>query len=141
MQNISPCTPHGTSPSHYGRRSRKKLTRMESLGVISKVEKPSIKSAGGTLNKDKCEFSKETLTFWGYIVGKQGESSDPEKTRAIVEMEEPKNLKELRGFVGMANQLGKFSPNLAELSQPLRELLSPKKAWVWDQRRKQHSKK
>ena len=31
----------------------------------------------------------------------------------------------------MANQLGKFSPNLAECSQPLRELLSPRKAWVW----------
>ena len=31
----------------------------------------------------------------------------------------------------MANQLGKFSPNLAELSQPLRELLSPKHSWLW----------
>ena len=32
---------------------------------------------------------------------------------------------------GMANQLGKFSPNLAELSQPLRELLSTKQVWSW----------
>ena len=31
----------------------------------------------------------------------------------------------------MANQLGKFTPNLAELSQPLRELLSSKNAWAW----------
>ena len=30
----------------------------------------------------------------------------------------------------MANQLCKFSPNLAECSQPLRELLSPRKSWV-----------
>ena len=67
----------------------------------------------------------------GYVVGKQGVSSNPEKTRAITEMEEPKNLKELRRFMGMANQLGNFSPNLAELSQPLHEVLSPKKAWVW----------
>ena len=34
--------------------------------------------------------------------------------------------------MGMANQLGKFSPQLAELSQPLRELLSTKRTWVWD---------
>lgn len=31
----------------------------------------------------------------------------------------------------MANQLGKFTPNLAELTQPLRELLSKKNAWTW----------
>ena len=31
--------------------------------------------------------------------------------------------------MGMANQLGKFPPNLAELSQPLRELLSTKRVW------------
>ena len=31
----------------------------------------------------------------------------------------------------MANQLGKFLPNIAELSKPLRELLSAKKAQLW----------
>ena len=31
----------------------------------------------------------------------------------------------------MANQLGKFSPRLAEITQPLRELLSSKKTWLW----------
>ena len=31
----------------------------------------------------------------------------------------------------MKNQLAKFSPRLAELSKPLRELLSTKRAWLW----------
>ena len=31
----------------------------------------------------------------------------------------------------MVNQLSKFTPNLAELAQPLRELLSSKKVWIW----------
>ena len=31
----------------------------------------------------------------------------------------------------MANQLGKFTPNLPEISQPIRELLSSKKTWLW----------
>lgn len=31
----------------------------------------------------------------------------------------------------MINQLGKFSPNISELSQPLRELLSSRKTWLW----------
>ena len=76
----------------------------------------------------------------GYVIGKQGVSSVPDKTRAIVEMEEPKTLKELRRFIGIANQIGKFSL-LAECSQPLRELLSPRKSWVWDQPRRRHSRR
>ena len=31
----------------------------------------------------------------------------------------------------MVNQLGKFSPHIAELSKPLRDLLSAKNAWLW----------
>ena len=33
--------------------------------------------------------------------------------------------------MGMVNQLGKFSQNLAVLTQPLRQLLSKKSAWLW----------
>ena len=47
-------------------------------------------------------------------------------------MKTPTNVSELRRFLGMANQLGKFFPNLAQLSQPLRELLGKKNAWVWN---------
>ena len=41
-------------------------------------------------------------------------------------MKEPSNVSELRRFMGMVNQLGKFSPNIAK---PLRELLSSKNTW------------
>jgi len=43
-------------------------------------------------------------------------------------MEAPNKISDLRRFLGMANQLGKFAPRLAEISQPLRELLSPKQS-------------
>ena len=45
-------------------------------------------------------------------------------------METPKSLTELRQFMGVVNELGKFIPNIAELSQPLHEL-SSKRSWVW----------
>ena len=47
-------------------------------------------------------------------------------------MPHPTCIKELKRFLGMAYHLGKFSPHLAELSQPLRELLSKNSLWVWD---------
>ena len=55
------------------------------------------------------------------------------KTAAIKEMPPPKTVSELRRFMGMINQLGKFSPNIAEISTPLRKLLmiSSNQVWQW----------
>ena len=46
-------------------------------------------------------------------------------------MSPPTNVPELRRFLGMVNQLGKFTSMLAEMTQPLRELLSKSKSWAW----------
>lgn len=80
--------------------------------------------AGVTLTPDKCEFCKESIKFLGHLVNGSSIQADPEKTSAIAKMEAPHNISDLRRFLGMVNQLGKFSSRLAELSQPLRELLS-----------------
>ena len=86
-----------------------------------------IKTEGVTLNKDKCKFNKSQLHCLGHIINKHGISPDPDKTAAILQMEKPKTLTELR-WMGMVNQLGKFSPNIARLAKPLCELLSTKRA-------------
>ena len=90
-----------------------------------------IQDANGTLNPPKCEFSKSKLTFLGHVIDSDGIRADPAKTQAIVKMSPPSNATELRRFLGMANQLGKFTPNLAQLSQPLRELLTKSRTWTW----------
>ena len=51
----------------------------------------------------------------GHVISEQRISADPSKTQAVTNMERPKNITELRRFMGMANQLGKLSPKLAEL--------------------------
>ena len=137
-----------SAPEHFQRRMSKMLEGIE--GVVVQIDDilvyghtieehnarlhavlQRISERGVTLNKAKCKFAQDKVDFLGHVVGKDGISSDPMKTKAIREMEKPKSVSELRRFMGMANQLGKFSPNLAEYSQPLRELLSSKRAWVW----------
>ena len=90
-----------------------------------------LKSAGVTLNREKCEFSKSKIVFLGHLIDAEGIHPDPEKTAAIAQMKPPSNVPELRRFLGMVNQLGKFSRILAELTQPLRDLLSKKNTWIW----------
>ena len=78
-----------------------------------------LQKAGVTLNTDKCEFWRNKLTFLDHIVSKEGILPDPTKTEAIRKMNTPTNVTELRRFMGMVNQLGKFSSHIAELSSPL----------------------
>ena len=82
-----------------------------------------IKTTGVSLNKAKCKFSVSSVKFLGHIVNKDGIKADPDKTAAILNMQ---NISELCRFMGLANQLGKFSCHLAHLTHPLRELLSSK---------------
>ena len=90
-----------------------------------------IQAAGMTLNPSKCEFVKTQLKFLGHLVNRDGVRVDPKKTSSITDMEPPTNITEMRRFMEMVNQLGKFSQNLADLTQPLRQLLSKKSAWLW----------
>ena len=69
--------------------------------------------------------------FLGHVIDQRGITADPNKTAVIQQMETLKSVSDLRRFLRMVNQLGKFSPNKTELSKPMRELLSAKKAWLW----------
>ena len=97
---------------------------------LMKALKP-IEEAGVTLNESNCQFGKTRIQFLGHVIDENGISADPEKVSALVQMKSPENISELRRFMGMANQLGKFSSRIAELSQPLRVLLSTKNEWNW----------
>ncbi|KAK5906498.1 hypothetical protein CgunFtcFv8_002359 [Champsocephalus gunnari] len=94
--------------------------------VLEKIQK-----AGITLNVEKCDISKQEVTYLGHVITASGIRSDPSKTEAVRKMEEPKNVSELRSFLGMVNQLGMFIPQLAERDKPLQDLLSKKNCWLW----------
>ena len=88
-------------------------------------------SAGVTLNPEKCKFSCHEVDFLGHIINEKGIRADPAKSLAIRELQVPQDISELRRFMGMVNQLGKFSSQLATITQPLRELLSKNQEWIW----------
>lgn len=90
-----------------------------------------LKHARITLNADKCQFTQSAIKFLGHIVNQNGIQADPEKVHAITAMPPPTNISEVRRFMGMANQLGKFCPQLANKAKPINELLSSKNGWTW----------
>ena len=90
-----------------------------------------LEQANVTLNGAKCKFNKDSVKFLGHVNSKDGIQPDPDKTAAIREMETPQNVSEVRRFMGLVNQLGKFSSKIASLSQPIRELLRADTVWTW----------
>lgn len=91
-----------------------------------------LSKAGITLNKNKCEFARREVKFLGQIVGAQGVEMDTSKLEAIQKMPEPHDISALRRFMGMVNQLGKFTKNLTDITEPMRSLLSSKNEWIWE---------
>ena len=76
------------------------------------------------INLQKCEFAKEHIIWLGHTITPNGVTPTKQKSDAITNMEIPKTLKQLRSFMGCIYHLIKFIPNLAEISEPLRPLLS-----------------
>ena len=84
-----------------------------------------------TLNRDKCVFRKEKISFFGHIWTSQGVKPDPKKVEAVVNAEEPKNASEVRSFLGTVNYMSRFVPDMATVSEPLRALTKKDVPWKW----------
>ena len=93
----------------------------------------SIRKSGLKLRRDKCQFEMCELNYLGHTISADGIEPDFEKIAAILEIQYPKNVKELQRFLGMINYLGKFIPNLSEVAAPLRKLLEKDIHWSFDQ--------
>ncbi len=73
-------------------------------------------------NAKKCSFNQPELNFLGHIVGKEGIKVDPQKTEAVKKWPKPTSVKELRGFLGLANYFRRFIQGYSTIVAPLTDL-------------------
>ena len=74
------------------------------------------------LNPDKMQFRLPQVSFFGHQWRAKGLSPDPKKIAAVKRMDLPQDVETMRSFLRLVNYLNRFSPCLAELSEPLREI-------------------
>jgi len=89
-----------------------------------------IKTAGATLDADKCHFSVDNVKFSGHVIDNAGSRPDPDKVCAMQQLKAPTNVTELRRFPGMMTYLIKFTLHSSQKVKPLRDMLSKKNQWV-----------
>eukprot|EP00253_Pinus_taeda_P017822 PITA_17822 len=78
----------------------------------------------------KCEFGLTEMLYLGHIIGVDGVRVHGEKIRAIKEWLEPRNVMELRGFIGICTYYQKFVKGFSQLAAPLTNL-TRKGAFSW----------
>ncbi|XP_017476105.1 PREDICTED: uncharacterized protein K02A2.6-like isoform X2 [Rhagoletis zephyria] len=94
-----------------------------------------------TVNFNKCKFFQKSCTYLGYHIDKNGISPDKSKINKILELPPPKDVSELRTFLGAINYYGKFIREMRALRNPLDVLLKTDSKWVWSSQCQQHFNK
>ena len=92
-----------------------------------------LRASNLTLNPDKCFFGQSSVLFLGHIVSQDGIQPNPEMTQAVCEFLRPRNVKDVRGFVGLASYYSRFAKNFASIATPLTRLTRKNTPFKWDE--------
>ncbi|XP_028161637.1 uncharacterized protein K02A2.6-like [Ostrinia furnacalis] len=90
--------------------------------------------AGLRLQKEKCAFFQDSVTYLGYVIDKSGLKTCPSKVEAIIKSPAPTNVLGIKRFLGVVNYYRNFIPNASSVLEPLHELLRSGVAWEWGPR-------
>lgn len=75
------------------------------------------------LNKQKCCFAALTVEYLGHFISTKVVATNPSKIQAISTCPLPTTLKQLRGFLGLAEYYRGFIKGFCKISKPLTDLL------------------
>ncbi|KAK3541755.1 hypothetical protein QTP86_002924, partial [Hemibagrus guttatus] len=114
---------YSTSTEDHVHQVREVLARLQRFHLFMKLE--------------KCEFSRTTVTFLGYVISPRGVEMDTSKVWAVSDWPTPATIKELQRFLGFANFYQRFIQSYSSVAAPLMSLQrgKPKKLSWTDQAR------
>ena len=97
------------------------------LEVLHHLEKNNL-----FIKSKKYTFHTEEVEFLSMIMEKDSVHINDSKVKAILKWPDPKNVKGVRSFLGLANFYHQFISGYIQVAQPLNDLMKKDTPFVWD---------
>jgi len=78
---------------------------------------------------EKCVWKVRKIGFLGVIIGPNGIEMEKEKIDEVLSWPEPKNVKDVRKFLGLANYYRRFIKDFAQIARPMNMLMRKDVKW------------
>jgi hypothetical protein len=83
------------------------------------------------LKPEKCEFEKQEVNYRGFIIKLNKIAMDPKKLTGIFDWPSPKNLRQVRSFLGFEYFYRQFIQWFSHIVKPLMNLTKKGEAFNW----------
>jgi transposase InsO family protein len=108
----------GVSKDDHIKNLREVFRRLQAVGLRIKLA--------------KCDFFKPRVCYLGHVIDKDGLHPDERKIKALLDAPHPRDLQQLRAFLGLVNYYGRFVNNLTTILKPMHNLLKKNIVWNWN---------
>jgi hypothetical protein len=97
----------------------------------------NLRAANLRLNLEKCVFDIHKGKVLRFLVSTKGIEANPDKIKALIEMQDPISMKDVQKLTGRVVVLNRFIPKAAEGSLPFFQVLKSSKNFQWFETQKQ----
>jgi len=85
------------------------------------------------IKPEKCVWKTRKIGFLGVVIGPDGIEMEAEKVDRVLSWSQPKNIKDVRKFLGLANYYRRFIKDFAQVARPMNVLTRKDKKWRWEE--------
>ena len=90
-----------------------------------------MRQAGLKMKCSKCDLFKSQIPYLEHLISAHGISPLQDKLDTIKNMSAPKDVKEIKQFLGLTGYYRKFIPRFAYISRPLTQLTKKEMKFMW----------
>jgi len=83
------------------------------------------------IKPEKCVWKVRKIRFLGVVIGPNGIEIEKEKVNGVLSWPQPKNVKDIRKFLGLANYYRRFIKDFARVARPINMLTRKDVKWQW----------